>query len=201
MNKLVKEELEAMKYLLGYQRGKVISEQAQVTSVAPVATPAAAPQTVEQVVKKIQEVLNTKYGAKLTVDGKWGNNTQTAFEAALKTKASAPKAAPTTPAAPVASGTTTQTTTTPAASGTTVAQIPSVVPNQPLSVMPPTVPGVSYQTPTAPQSTETDGEKPEDIVGAEVAQPTRRDMRRDRQDLRRSNRRAMQDLRAQQRAQ
>ena len=27
MNKLVKEELEVMKYLLGYQRGMVISEQ------------------------------------------------------------------------------------------------------------------------------------------------------------------------------
>ena len=95
MNKLVKEELDAMKYLLGYQRGKVISEQAQVTSAAPAAAPAAAPQTVEDVVKKIQEILNTKYGAKLTVDGKWGNLTQTAFESAVKTKSAAPKAAPT----------------------------------------------------------------------------------------------------------
>ena len=136
MNKLVKEELEAMKYLLGYQRGKVISEQTQVTSAAP----AAAPQTVEEVVKKIQEVLNTKYGAKLTVDGKWGNLTQTAFEAALKTKASAPK----TTTAPVASGTTAQTTAAPA---------PAAAPTS--------VPTTNTAPVAAPPA-----EKPEDIVGA-----------------------------------
>lgn len=198
MNKLVKEELDAMKYLLGYQRGKVISEQAQVTSAAPAAAPAAAPQTVEDVVKKIQEILNTKYGAKLTVDGKWGNNTQTAFEAAVKTKASAPKAAPTTPAAPASSGTTLPTVT---VSGATAPAAPiAAAPNVPLpAVNTPTAPGVSAQPVAA--TTQPAGENPEDIVGTEVAQPTRRDQRRDRQDLRRSNRRAMQDLRTQQRAQ
>jgi hypothetical protein len=149
MNKLVKEELEAMKYLLGYQRGKVISEQTQVTSAAP----AAAPQTVEEVVKKIQEVLNTKYGAKLTVDGKWGNLTQTAFEAALKTKASAPK----TTTAPVASGTTAQTTAAPVASGTTAQTTAAPAP----AAAPTSVPTTNTAPVAVPPA-----EKPEDIVGA-----------------------------------
>ena len=94
MNKLVNEELSKMKYLLGYQKGKVISEQALVSSTTP---PAASPAaTVEDVIKQIQTTLNTKYGTKLTVDGKWGNLTQTAFETATKSKPATPAAAPTT---------------------------------------------------------------------------------------------------------
>ena len=89
MNKLVKEELNAMKYLLGYQRGKVISEQ--TNPPAPAAAPAATtPATVEDAIKQLQTILNTKFGAKLTVDGKWGNLTQTAFESAVKSKSAAP---------------------------------------------------------------------------------------------------------------
>ena len=83
MNNLVNEELNKMKYLLGYQKGKVISEQDLVSSASVPAAPAA---TVEDVIKKIQTTLNTKYGTKLTVDGKWGNLTQTAFETAIKSK-------------------------------------------------------------------------------------------------------------------
>jgi hypothetical protein len=77
MNKLVNEELQSMKYLLGYQRGKVISEQANTPAV-----------TKQDLIKQIQSVLNTRYGVepKLDVDGKWGNLTQTAFESAIKTK-------------------------------------------------------------------------------------------------------------------
>jgi len=191
MNRLINEELNKMKYLLGYQRGMVLSEQSgglELQSVgqgiqsvgqavqggldsvkSQITAPAAAPASgVEDIVKQIQTVLNTKYGAKLAVDGKWGNLTQTAFETAVKSKTAAP-AAPATPAAPASSGTTT-----PAATTTT-----------------------APAAPVAEPATQT----PEEITGTEVAQPTRRDMRRDRQDLRRSNRRAMQDLRTQQRAQ
>jgi hypothetical protein len=75
MSNLINEELDKIKYLLGYQKGKVVSEQVQ--QAASVATP-----TAPDVIKQIQNTLNTKYGAKLTVDGKWGNLTQTAFEAA-----------------------------------------------------------------------------------------------------------------------
>ena len=99
MNKLVKEELNAMKYLLGYQRGKVISEQSN-----PPAPTATTPATVEDAIKQLQTILNTKFGAKLTVDGKWGNLTQTAFEAAVKSKSAAPTSQTGT-AAPAASTT------------------------------------------------------------------------------------------------
>jgi len=194
MNKLVNEELSKMKYLLGYQKGKVISEQALVSSTTP---PAASPAaTVEDVIKQIQTTLNTKYGAKLTVDGKWGNLTQTAFEAATKSK---PAAAPTgTPAAaPTGTGTQlpTVTVTGQKAPDPAIAAAPKVgLP----SVMAPTVPGVSYQTqPTA----EPAAQSPDEIVGTEVAPQSNRDQRRDRQDMRRDQRRARQDLRAQQRAQ
>jgi hypothetical protein len=201
MNKLVNEELNKMKYLLGYQKGKVISEQALVSSTTPPAaapatqTPAAPAATVEDVVKQIQTTLNTKYGAKLTVDGKWGNLTQTAFEAATKSKsAAAPAAAPT--------GTGTQlptvTVTGQKAPDPAIAAAPKVgLP----SVMAPTVPGVSYQTtPAAAQTTaEPEAQSPDDIAG--VAPQSNRDQRRDRQDMRRSQRRERQDLRAQQRGQ
>jgi hypothetical protein len=201
-----------MKYLLGYQKGKVISEQALVSSTTPPAaapatqTPAAPAATVEDVVKQIQTTLNTKYGAKLTVDGKWGNLTQTAFEAATKSKPAAaptgtPAAAPTGTATPAAAptGTGTQlptvTVTGQKAPDPAIAAAPKVgLP----SVMAPTVPGVSYQTqPTA----EPAAQSPDEIVGTEVAPQSNRDQRRDRQDMRRDQRRARQDLRAQQRAQ
>jgi hypothetical protein len=206
MNKLVNEELNKMKYLLGYQKGKVISEQAQPSTTpaaAPAAqTPAAPAATVEDVVKQIQTTLNTKYGAKLTVDGKWGNLTQTAFEAATKSKAAGTPAATgtaTPAAAPTGTGTATpaaaptgtvQKTTDPAIAAAPKVALPSV--------MAPTVPGVSYQTEPAAQPA---AQSPDEIVGTEVAPQSNRDQRRDRQDMRRDQRRARQDLRAQQRAQ
>lgn len=83
MSNLINEELNKMKYLLGYQKGKVVSEQVQQ------AAPAAAP-TALDVIMKIQRILVDKYKANLGnsgpkgdgVDGKWGNLTQTAFETA-----------------------------------------------------------------------------------------------------------------------
>ena len=82
--KSVNEELNTMKYLLGYQRGRVISEQDAATQST--VTP-------KDLIKQIQTVLKTKYNANLGnygvdgVDGKWGNLTQTALENALKTAA------------------------------------------------------------------------------------------------------------------
>ena len=197
MNKLVNEELNKMKYLLGYQKGKVISEQSLVSSTttptaAATQTSAAPAATAEDVIKQIQTTLNTKYGAKLTVDGKWGNLTQTAFEAATKSKAAGTPAA-----APTGTGTQlpTVTVTGQKAPDPAIAAAPKVgLP----SVMAPTVPGVSYQTqPTA----EPAAQSPDEIVGTEVAPQSNRDQRRERQDMRRDQRRARQDLRAQQRAQ
>jgi hypothetical protein len=79
MSNLINEELETMKYLFGYQKGRVISEQGGVTTTTVAPSAATAP----DVIKKIQEVLNTKYGAKLNIDGKWGNLTQSAFESTI----------------------------------------------------------------------------------------------------------------------
>jgi hypothetical protein len=206
MNKLVNEELSKMKYLLGYQKGKVISEQALVSSTTPPAaapatqTPAAPAATVEDVVKQIQTTLNSKYGAKLTVDGKWGNLTQTAFEGATKSKAAGTPAATgtaTPAAAPTGTGTQlpTVTVTGQKAPDPAIAAAPKVgLP----SVMAPTVPGVSYQTQPTAQPT---AQSPDEIVGTEVSPQSNRDQRRERQDLRRDQRRTRQDLRAQQRAQ
>lgn len=89
----VNEELKMMKYLLGYQRGKVISEQdapAATTAAPAAAAPAATPQ---QLIQQIQTVLKTKYNANLGnygpnkdgIDSKWGNLTQTALDKALET--------------------------------------------------------------------------------------------------------------------
>jgi hypothetical protein len=79
---LVNEELNKMKYMLGYQRGRVISEQ---DADQPAATP-------KDLIRQIQTVLKTKYNANLGkfglkgdgIDEKWGNLTQTALENALK---------------------------------------------------------------------------------------------------------------------
>ena len=154
MNKLVNEELSKMKYLLGYQKGKVISEQALVSSTTP---PAASPAaTVEDVIKQIQTTLNTKYGTKLTVDGKWGNLTQTAFETATKSKPATPAAAPA--AAPTTG------TATPAAAPTTGTATPATQ-----------SPDEIVGTEVAPQSNRDQRRDRQDM---------RRDQRRARQDLR-----------------
>jgi hypothetical protein len=96
---LVNEELNKMKYMLGYQRGRVISEQGaaqpQPAATQPAATQPAATQpaaTPKDLITQIQTVLKDKYKANLGnfgpnkngVDGKWGNLTQTALDNALK---------------------------------------------------------------------------------------------------------------------
>jgi len=109
---LVNEELNKMKYMLGYQRGRVISEQdaaqpqpaatqpaaTQPAATQPAATQPAATQpaaTPKDLITQIQTVLKDKYKANLGnfgpnkdgVDGKWGNLTQTALDNALKSAA------------------------------------------------------------------------------------------------------------------
>lgn len=79
--KTVNEELNTMKYLLGYQRGKVISEQDTATKSTP---------TPQDLIKQIQTVLQDKFKQNLGptgADGKWGNFSQTGLENALKTAA------------------------------------------------------------------------------------------------------------------
>jgi hypothetical protein len=196
MNKIILEELENMKYLFGYKPGVVISEQTQPaaspaasSAASPAASPAAssaeAPPTVEDAVKKIQTILNTKYGAKLNVDGKWGNLTQTALEQAMvKVKSATPPVAPVAPVAP--------------APGT---QTPA-----PVNPLDRAIAKRLSNTLAAPVTPKATGEitppvAPVPAAGTEVAQPTNRDERRARQDIRRDQRRARQDLRAQQRGQ
>ena len=85
MSNLINEELDTMKYLFEYQKGKVISEQ-----TTPVVQATVAP-TAQDVIMKIQTTLKTKYGANLGtsgpnkdgVDGKWGPMTQSAFESTI----------------------------------------------------------------------------------------------------------------------
>jgi transcription elongation factor len=172
MNNLVNEELNKMKYLLGYQKGKVISEQDLVSSAE---APAA---TAEDVIKKIQTTLNTKYGTKLTVDGKWGNLTQTAFETATKSKSAAP-AVTTGTAAPAA---TTGTATPAATTGTAT-------------------PAATTGTATPAATTGTASQASPVSQAAPATTQSNRDQRRDRQDMRRDQRRDRQDLRSQQRSQ
>jgi hypothetical protein len=193
-------ESERLEILNLHNNARIIKEQVAPTVPAAAGTPAAAPQTVADVIKELQTLLNTKYGTKLTVDGKWGNLTQTAFETALKSKSAAPAASTGTGTPAASTGTGTQlptvTVTGQKAPDPAIAAAPAV----PLpSVATPAAPGVSGQPAPASATTAT----PE--VPAAPATPaaplSNRDQRRQRQDLRRGNRRAMQDLRGQQRAQ
>ena len=187
-------ESERLEILNLHNNARIIKEQVTPAVPATAATPsAAAPATVEDVIKQIQTTLNTKYGTKLTVDGKWGNLTQTAFETVAKSKA-APAAAPTT-GTPAAS----PTTGTPAASPTT--GTPAATPTT-------GTPAASQSPATAPTTSPVvDAGSTDFTDGGELAPETQsspqsnRDQRRERQDLRRGNRRATQDLRAGQRGQ
>lgn len=175
MNKLVNEELQSMKYLLGYQRGKVISEQVNTPAV-----------TREDLIKQIQSVLKTKYNADLGasgpnrdgIDGKWGNRTQTALESAIKTKSqrkpverpAAPEKVQSRPVTPAA---------------TTAA---------------PQTPEKLQRTPTAaPQTPQTLQQAPPPTTNTN--QPTRADQRRERRDLRSQQRAERRALKNQQRSQ
>jgi hypothetical protein len=197
-------ESERREILNLHNNAKIIKEQG-TSLVAPTGTaapaapaaPAAAP-SVETVVKELQTLLNTKYGAKLTVDGKWGNLTQTAFENAVKSKGTqlptvtvtgqkAPD--PAIAAAPVVPLPSVATPAAPGVSGQPAA--PAAAPATPAAPAAPTTPAAPAIDPTNTEFTD----------GGDAAPQSNRDQRRARQDLRRGNRRAMQDLRANQRAQ
>jgi peptidoglycan hydrolase-like protein with peptidoglycan-binding domain len=79
---ILTEEINNMRFLFGYQPGKVISEQETPVSAV-------------DLIKQIQTILNTNYGGQLIVDGKWGPKTQTALENVIKTiETPAPASAP-----------------------------------------------------------------------------------------------------------
>jgi hypothetical protein len=184
-------ESERLEILNLHNNARIIKEQVAPTVPAAAGTPAAAPQTVADVIKELQTLLNTKYGTKLTVDGKWGNLTQTAFETALKSKSAAPAASTGTAAPAASTGTAApaaSTTTAPAASTTTAPAASTT-----------TAPAAS--TTTAPAASTTATPEVPAAPATPAAPLSNRDQRRQRQDLRRGNRRAMQDLRGQQRAQ
>jgi lysozyme family protein len=147
----------------------------------------------------IQTALNTKYNSGLKVDGILGQNTLTALSNAMKsTNANAEKYKqqfaqmgkefenkPNPITGAPASGTQTP----PAAAPATGTQTPPAAAPATGTQTPP--PAAGTQTPPPAAGTQT----PPPAAGT----PTRRDQRRERQDMRRSNRRQMQDLRAQQR--
>jgi hypothetical protein len=195
-------ESERLEILNLHNNARIIKEQVAPTVPAAAGTPAAAPQTVADVIKELQTLLNTKYGTKLTVDGKWGNLTQTAFETAMKSKSAAPAAgtpAAGTPAAGTpAAGTGTELPTVTVTGQKAPDPAIAAAPNVPLpSVATPAAPGVSGQ-PAAVAPTQA---APTQAAPTQAAPQSNRDQRRERQDLRRGNRRAMQDLRAGQRGQ
>jgi len=187
-------ESERLEILNLHNNARIIKEQVAPTVPAAAGTPAAAPQTVADVIKELQTLLNTKYGTKLTVDGKWGNLTQTAFETALKSKSAAP-AASTGTAAPAASTGTAA----PAASTGTAAPAASTTTAPAASTT--TAPAASTTTAPAASTTTVPDEFGGEAPATPAAPLSNRDQRRQRQDLRRGNKRAMQDLRGQQRAQ
>jgi hypothetical protein len=106
MKHLINEDIQTMKYLFGYKPGRVLSEQVTPSTPAgATGSQTAAASTPEEVIKQIQTILKTKYKQNLGtagpnkdgVDGKWGNLTQTAFEAVSKNIKPATSAAGGTP--------------------------------------------------------------------------------------------------------
>jgi hypothetical protein len=120
MKKVILEEIENMKYLLGYKRGVVISEQVEggqsvltnpaagsttpTTGAPTTGAPAAATTPVTPIkigvenpsIKELQNTLNTKFQSTLDPDGKYGPQTAASILAAL-TKISTTNTAPANP--------------------------------------------------------------------------------------------------------
>jgi hypothetical protein len=180
-------ESERLEILNLHNNARIIKEQVAPTVPAAAGTPAAAPQTVADVIKELQTLLNTKYGTKLVVDGKWGNLTQTAFETALKSKsaapagtsgtgtpaATAPTAAAPTAAAPTAAA---PTAATPTAAAPTAAAPTAAAPTAaaPTAASPtaaaPTAAAPTAAAPTAAAPTAAAPTAAPDVVGAEAPQ-------------------------------
>jgi hypothetical protein len=106
-------ESERLEILNLHNNAKIIKEQAAAPA-------AAAPTDDKSKIMAIQTALNTKYKANLKVDGILGQQTITALQLAMKSKAAVPAAAPAppAPAPPAASTGTTASTTTAPATGT-----------------------------------------------------------------------------------
>jgi hypothetical protein len=150
----------------------------------------------------IQTALNTKYNSGLKVDGILGQNTLTALSNAMKsTNAKAEKYKQQfaqmgkefeNKPNPITGAPAAGTQTPPPAAGTQTP--PPAAPAAGTQTPPPAAPAAGTQTP--PPAAPAAGTPPP----AAPAAPTKRDQRRERQDMRRSNRRQMQDLKAQQNA-
>lgn len=140
------------------------SERAQILNLhsnAKIIKEQAAAPSAEDIIKQIQTALNTKYGAKLTVDGKWGNLTQAAYDTAIKTKSTSPKA-PVSPSNVVASGTT----------RTVIPGIPDA-PNPTVSGTTAPVTPATPAAPVAPVTPTTPAEPvaPEELIGMPAPEP------------------------------
>ena len=120
MKKVILEEIENMKYLLGYKRGVIISEQVEggqsvltnpaagsttpTTGAPTTGAPAAATTPVTPIkigvkypsIEELQNTLNTKFQTGLTPDGKYGPKTAVSILSAL-TKMSTPNSVPANP--------------------------------------------------------------------------------------------------------
>jgi hypothetical protein len=180
-------ESEKKKILNLHNSARIIKEQVS----------SAVPADEKSKIMAIQTALNTKYNSGLKVDGILGQNTLTALSNTMKStnanvekykqqfgqmgKDFENKPNPIT-GAPAAG-------TPPPAAGTPPPAAPAS------GTPPPAAPAAGTPPPAAPAA----GTPPPAAPAAPAAgTPTRRDQRRERQDMRRSNRRQMQDLRAQQ---
>jgi hypothetical protein len=159
-------ESERLEILNLHNNARIIKEQVAPTVPAAAGTPAAAPQTVADVIKELQTVLNTKYGTKLVVDGKWGNLTQTAFETALKSKSAAPAGTSGTGTPAGTSGTGTPAAAAPTAAAPTAAAPTAAAP----TAAAPTAAAPTAAAPTAAAPTAAAPTAAPDVVGAEAPQ-------------------------------
>ena len=203
----ISEEINKMKYLLGYQRGKVISEQQSDPQL-------------KQLLSQLQTVLKDKFNQAIGIDGNWGNISQVAFEDAVKsvdiTKRRQADTQQTNAIQQAVDKSKVD------ATALNVPQVPGIQ-QRPENVTPTASSTPAEQDPLLNRDQRRDRQdlrrdqrrtrqdlrtqqRAEDELaaaqaGGEVDPLLNRDQRRDRQDLRRDQRRTRQDLRTQQRDQ
>ena len=203
----ISEEINKMKYLLGYQRGKVISEQQSDPQL-------------KQLLSQLQTVLKDKFNQAIGIDGNWGNISQVAFEDAVKSvDISKRRQADTQQTNAVQQAVDKSKVD---ATALNVPQVPGIQ-QRPENVTPTASSTPAEQDPLLNRDQRRDRQdlrrdqrrtrqdlrtqqRAEDELaaaqaGGEVDPLLNRDQRRDRQDLRRDQRRTRQDLRTQQRDQ
>jgi hypothetical protein len=167
-------ESERLEILNLHNNARVIKEQTTPVVPASSTVPTAAT-TMDRktLVTKIQDILKTKYNADLGpkgADGVLGPKTLAALTTAMANKSKAAPVAGTTPVAGTGTQLPTVTVTGQKAPDPAIAAAPKV----PLSVLPPKVPGVSYQTtpatPAATSTTQPTAQTSSEVLGTEVGQ-------------------------------